>query len=173
MGRSLNMTRLRTERVAIGAVFTTLALILSYVESMIPVFFPVPGMKLGLTNLLIVFALYFWDGKQAFIINVMRILLVTFLFGSPSTLIFSLSGCVLSFIVMMIMKKMEKFSIVGVSMAGGVFHNVGQLAAAIAVVSNTKLIYYLPPLMISGVITGFLIGILSSEMLKRIKKIRG
>ncbi|MCR5526964.1 MAG: Gx transporter family protein [Lachnospiraceae bacterium] len=167
------MTQLRTERIAVGAVFTALALILSYVESMIPVIFPVPGMKLGLTNLLIVFALYYWDGKQAFVINVMRILLVGFLFGNAFSIVYSLCGGVLSFIIMMLMKRSGKFSMVGVSMAGGIFHNVGQLIAAIIAVSNTKLIYYLPPLLVSGVVTGFLIGILSSEIYKRIKKIRG
>ncbi|MCR5778826.1 MAG: Gx transporter family protein [Lachnospiraceae bacterium] len=162
------MRQLRTNKVALCAVFTALAMILSYVESMIPNFFPAPGMKLGLTNLLVVFALYCWSAKEAIVINIMRIFLVGFLFGNPYSIAYSLSGCILSFLVMLLLKKTGKFSVVGISMAGGVFHNVGQIIIAYLIVSNFAIVSYLPLLIIGGLITGFLIGILSGEMLKRL-----
>ena len=162
------MRRLRTNKVALCAVFTALAMILSYVESMIPNFFPAPGMKLGLTNLLVVFALYCWSPKEALVINVMRIFLVGFLFGNPYSIAYSLAGCILSYFVMLLLKKTNKFSVVGISMAGGVFHNVGQIIVAYMVVANFGLVSYLPFLIVGGAITGFLIGILSDEMLRRL-----
>ena len=167
------MIRWQTEKIALCAVFTALAMILSYVESLVPYFFAVPGMKLGLTNLVVVYALYLFGSKEAFVINMIRIVLVGFIFGNAFSIIYSLAGGILSFISMFLMKKNERFSIIGVSMTGGVFHNVGQILVAILVVKSFSISWYLPPLMVSGLITGFLIGLISNETLKRTKGLYG
>ncbi len=167
------MTRSQTEKLTLCAVFTALAMILSYVESLVPYFFAVPGMKLGLTNLVVVYALYLFGNKEAFIINVIRIVLVGFMFGNAFSIVYSLAGGVLSFAAMSVMKRSGKFSMMGVSMAGGVFHNIGQIIVAIIVLKSFSISWYLPPLMISGLVTGFLIGIVSFETLKRTKVLFG
>ena len=148
--------------------FTALAMIFGYVEAILPISIGIPGVKLGLANLLVVFALYRLRPWEAFWINVVRIILVSFMFGNLSMMIYSLAGGVLSFAVMALLKKSGKFSIYGVSVAGGVFHNVGQLMVAMLVLETVSLVYYGPVLLISGLITGLLIGIVAQEVLKRI-----
>ncbi|MCR4746021.1 MAG: Gx transporter family protein [Lachnospiraceae bacterium] len=165
------MIRSRTEKLAACAVFVALAMILSYVESLVPYFFAVPGMKLGLTNLVVVYTLYLFGNKEAFIINIVRIILVGFMFGHAFSIIYSMAGGILSFVVMYFLKKTNGFSVMGVSMAGGVFHNVGQILVAALVLKSFSISWYLPPLMISGLITGFLIGIISNETMKRTAKL--
>ena len=167
------MTRSQTEKLTLCAVFTALAMILSYVESLVPYFFAVPGMKLGLTNLVVVYALYLFGTREAFIINVIRIVLVGFMFGNAFSIVYSLAGGVLSFLSMLLTKRSGKFSMTGVSMTGGVFHNIGQIIVAVLVLKNFSITWYLPPLMISGLVTGFLIGIVSFETLKRTKQLYG
>ncbi len=149
--------------------FLALALICSYIESLIPFHFGVPGVKLGLTNIVVVLMLYCVGAKEAFLISVLRILLAGFMFGNPFSIIYSLSGGILSFLIMLLLKRMEKLNIVSVSVAGGIFHNVGQLFIASVVVENYNLFYYMPVLLVSGFITGFLIGILAQEMVARLK----
>lgn len=165
------MIRSRTEKLAACAVFVALAMILSYVESLVPYFFAVPGMKLGLTNLVVVYTLYLFGNKEAFIINIVRIILVGFMFGHAFSIIYSMAGGILSFVVMYFLKKTNGFSVMGVSMAGGVFHNVGQILVAALVLKSFSISWYLPSLMISGLITGFLIGIISNETMKRTAKL--
>lgn len=159
-------------KVAYLGVFTALALIFSYVETLIPIHLGVPGVKLGLANLIIVVALYKVSIKEAYILSIVRVVLSGFIFANLFSVLYSLAGGILSLTVMTILKKREKFSIVGISMAGGVFHNVGQLIMAAIVLESLSIIYYLPVLLVSGVLTGFIIGILSNEMLKRIRKIQ-
>lgn len=159
-------------KVAYLGVFTALALIFSYVETLIPIHLGVPGVKLGLANLIIVVALYKVSIKEAYILSIVRVVLSGFIFANLFSILYSLAGGILSLTVMTILKKREKFSIVGISMAGGVFHNVGQLIMAAIVLESLSIIYYLPVLLVSGVLTGFIIGILSNEMLKRIRKIQ-
>lgn len=142
-----------------------LALIFSYIEILIPFNFGIPGIKLGLANLVVIVALYTVGYSYAFTINCLRILLVAFLFGNFSMAIYSLAGALLSFAVMCLLKWTKRFSIVGVSMAGGVFHNVGQVVVAAMVVENIKLFLYLPVLLIAGLITGTLIGIISYKLI--------
>ncbi len=156
------------KKVAFLGVMTTLSLILSYVESLIPVFVGIPGVKLGLANLVIVFILYRMSVKDALLISVMRILLSGFMFGNLMSILFSLAGTFFSICIMYLMKKMEGFSILGVSIAGACMHNLGQLCVAAFVVQTARLIYYFPILLISGVITGLLIGILVRLMLQYI-----
>lgn len=145
------------------------ALILSYVESLIPFAFGIPGMKLGLPNAAILIVLYLYGWQQALIINVLRIVVSGFLFGSMFGILFSLAGAIISFFVMCIFKKADFFSIKGVSICGGVSHNIGQMLVAVYVVKTSGILYYLPVLMIGGLITGILIGIISENIIPRIR----
>ena len=152
------------------ALLTTTALILSYVESLIPFFMGVPGMKLGLANLAVVFCIYHLGLKEAWLLNFMRICLSGLLFGNMFSILFSLCGAVISFIAMVVCKKLH-FSIYGVSIAGGVFHNIGQLLVAIFIVQNVSVSIYGPFLLISGLVTGALIGYISKLFLHYVEKI--
>lgn len=149
---------------------TTLALILSYLESLIPIFVGIPGVKLGLANLVIVFLLYRMKIQDAILVSVMRILLSGFMFGNMMSIIFSLVGSIFSIGAMCLFKRWKGFSIVGVSIAGGCAHNFGQLCVAAFVVQTSRIIYYFPILMISGILTGFVIGVLLQSTLKYIPK---
>ena len=161
----------KKNRAAVFGVFTALALIFSYVELLIPINFGIPGAKLGLANLVIVIVLYKTDWKEALLLSVVRIILAGFLFGNLFGILYSLAGGILSLAVMTLLKKTGAFSVIGVSMAGGVSHNVGQLIIAMLVVETYAVGYYLPVLLITGLITGTLIGIAGREMLKRIDRI--
>ena len=160
-------------RVAYFGVFTALALIFSYVETLIPINFGVWGMKLGLANLIIVIALYKMGTGEAFLLSVVRVLLSGFLFGNYFSIIYSLAGAILSLSVMAGLKRAGGFSGIGVSISGGVFHNIGQLIVAMLVVETFSVIYYVPVLLAAGLVTGLLIGIAASEMLKRLKNLKG
>ena len=155
-------------KVAYLGVFLALALICSYVESLIPFYFGIPGVKLGLTNLVVVLMLYCVGTKEALLISVLRIVLSGFLFGNMFSILYSLAGGLLSFIVMVLLKKMVKSSMVFVSVCGGIFHNVGQLIVAAIVVENYNIFYYFPILLLAGFLTGCLIGIAAQEMRRRI-----
>ncbi|MDD2980384.1 MAG: Gx transporter family protein [Hespellia sp.] len=155
-------------KVAYYGVFTALALIFSYVETLIPISFGVPGVKLGLANLIIVVAIYKLSGREAAVLSIVRVVLAGFLFGSMFSILYSLAGTLLSLAVMTALKKSGRFSVMGVSMAGGVFHNIGQLIVAMLVVETYQVGYYLPVLLIAGLLTGFVIGIISNEVLKRL-----
>lgn len=155
-------------KVAYFGVFTALALIFSYIETLIPFQFGIPGVKLGLANLIIVLALYKMGVREAFLLSVVRVLLSGFLFGNYFSILYSLAGGLLSLAVMTLVKKDSGFSVMGVSIAGGVFHNVGQLITAMLVVETFSVIYYIPVLLIAGMLTGLLIGIVVNEMLKRL-----
>lgn len=159
-------------RVAYFGVFTALALIFSYVETLIPFNFGIPGIKLGLANLIIVIALYKMKLSEVYLLSVVRVLLNGFIFGNYFSIIYSLAGGLLSLTVMALLKKKGGFSILGISMAGGVMHNVGQLIIAMIIVETFSVVYYVPVLLISGLITGFVIGIASGEMLKRLVNIQ-
>ncbi len=148
--------------------FLSLALILSYIESLIPFHFGIPGAKLGLTNLCVVVMLYCVGTKEAFFISVLRIILTGFLFGNPFSILYGLSGGVLSFAAMLLCKRAQKLNAVSVSVAGGVFHNIGQLMIASAIVENYNLFFYLPALLLAGFVTGFLIGVLAQELIRRL-----
>ena len=159
-------------RVAHFGVYTALALIFSYVETLIPINFGIPGVKLGLANLIIVVALYKMSAKEAYALSIVRVVLAGFIFANLFSIIYSLAGGLLSLTVMALLKKSNRFSTIGISMAGGVFHNVGQLIMAILVLESFNIAYYFPVLMISGVATGILIGIIANEMLKRLRKLQ-
>ena len=128
-------------------------------------------MKLGLANLVVVVTLYTMGAPMAFAVSMIRIVLVSATFGSLSAMLYSLAGGLLSFAGMILLKKIPNFSMVGVSVAGGLLHNMGQLIVAMAVVENIHLVSYLPPLMIAGTVTGMLIGIISGQVVPRIKHV--
>ncbi len=156
------------DRVAYFGIFTALALIFSYVETLIPISFGIPGVKLGLANLIIVIVLYKTALKDACMLSVVRVLLAGFLFGNYFSIIYSLAGALLSLFVMAMLKKAGGFSVIGVSIAGGVSHNIGQLIVAMLVVETFQVAYYVPVLLTAGLITGCVIGILAQEMLRRL-----
>ena len=158
-------------KVAIFGVFVSLALIFSYVETLIPFHVGIPGVKLGLANLIIVIAMYKMSLKEAYLLSVTRIILSGFMFGNLFSIIYSLAGGLLSLSVMALLKKLGGFSVMGVSIAGGVMHNVGQLIIAMIVVETFNVIYYVPVLLVSGLVTGMIIGIIAGEMLKRLVNI--
>ena len=159
-------------KVAYFGVFTALALIFSYVETLIPIHLGIPGVKLGLANLIIVITLYKMGTKEAYILSVVRIVLAGFIFANMFSILYSMAGGLLSLTVMVFLKRIDKFSVMGISMAGGVFHNIGQLIMAAIVLESLSITYYLPVLLVSGVLTGFLIGFIANEMLKRLGKIQ-
>ena len=153
-------------RVAYFGVFTALALIFSYVETLIPVNLGIPGVKLGLANLIIVVALYKMRLSEAYLLSVVRVLLAGFIFGNYFSIIYSLAGGLLSLTVMALLKKWGGFSLQGISIAGGVFHNIGQLIVAAVVVETFSVTYYFPVLLVAGLLTGLVIGIVAEMMLK-------
>ena len=155
------------------AMLVALAMIFSYVESLIPINFGIPGMKLGVANLVTVTGLYFLELPEVFLVVIMRILLTGFLFGNGMSIIYSLAGGILSLLMMAIIKRINEFSMIGVSIMGGVSHNIGQIIVASIVVENLKLVYYLPALLIAGAVTGFVMGILSKKILPTIQKEAG
>ena len=144
-----------------------LAIIFGYVEMLLPVFFVVPGMKLGLANLVTVFVLYRYRAKEAAVISLIRIVVIGFLLANLFSILYSLAGAALSLLCMTAARRFSGLSIVGVSILGGVTHNLGQLIVAALVVENGNVFYYFPALLISGLVTGALIGIVTGEILKR------
>ena len=156
-------------RVAMTAIMVALAMIFSYVEALIPINFGIPGIKLGLANLVVVVALYTLNWPLAALIALVRIILSGLLFGNLASLVYSLAGGFLSFVVMALLKKIKGFSVIGVSIAGGVCHNIGQIIAAWFMLGSFKIVYYLPVLIISGAVTGVIIGILSKICLTRLR----
>lgn len=152
---------MNSKKIALCGLLTSLAILMGYVEMLIPMPLIVPGIKLGLANVIVVITMYSLGPKTAFFISLVRVLLCGLLFAGFAGLLYSLAGAVLSFAVMALLYKTGKMSITGVSVAGGVFHNVGQIIVAALVVENIKMAYYLPFLLVSGVVTGFLIGVVS------------
>ena len=160
---------METRKIARMGLLVALSMILSYVESLIPAFVAVPGVKVGLANIVVIFALYTLEPIEALIVSLLRVILSSFLFGSVLSLLYSLSGALLSLGGMILMKKLKIFSTTVVSVTGGVLHNVGQILVACLVLETDVLLYYLPVLILSGVITGAVIGIIASLVIKRLE----
>ena len=167
--RSLTETR-GSARIAACGVLTALALIFSYIEFLVPLPIAIPGIKLGLANIVCLVCLYALGEKHAFLINVTRIALAALLFGSVFSALYALAGGVVSFAVMVLLKRTKRFSVCGVSMAGGVFHNLAQLAVAGLLVESAQVFYYFPVLLLSGMATGIGIGILATLILRSIAR---
>ena len=159
----------KTKKIATYGVMAALAMILSYVEMQLPAFVAIPGVKMGLTNIVVIVALYKMGNKSAIFINIVRIIAVSLLFGTLMSFAFSFAGGMLSTLVMIFLKKTDKFSTVGVSVAGGITHNIGQILAAMLLLNTKAIIWYLPVLWLSGILSGLLIGLIGAIIVKRIK----
>ncbi len=157
---------MKTRTIAIYGLLIALALLLSYVEARLPAFFAVPGVKLGLTNIVVLIALYLLGNGAAIGINLLRVLLVGFLFGNGMSLAYSAAGALLSGLTMILLKK--RFHLVTVSVAGGLMHNVGQILVAMWVLETTQIAWYLVVLWFSGMISGAVIGLIGYEMVRRL-----
>lgn len=164
-------TRISTKKIALCGVLTALAMIFSYIESVIPVPIPVPGIKLGVANIAVITILYVLGVKEAIVINLLRIVLTSLLFGNVNSFLFSISGAALSLAIMIIMKKLDFFSCIGVSVCGGVMHNIGQIIAAVFIMGSEVIVFYLPVLIVSGVFTGVVIGVVSGIVAKHVRKV--
>ena len=160
-----------TRRVAVSGLLLAAALVLSYVESLVPFFFGVPGMKLGLPNLAVVLLLSADDKRAALVINILRIVISGLLFGSMFGILFSISGAAVSYIVMIVTMKTGRFGIPGVSVAGGVSHNLAQLSVVALVVKTSGIVYYSPVLIFAGILTGMAIGTAASVISGPLKQI--
>jgi len=159
----------KSKRVAVCGVLTALAMIFSYIEALIPIPIGIPGVKLGIANIAIIAVIYIVGDADAVIVNFLRIVLTGILFGNFYSFLFSLVGGMLSVILMILFKKTKKLSMVGVSMIGGVAHNVGQIVAAVFLMDNAEIAYYLPILIVAGVVTGIIIGCVGQLVTKRIE----
>ena len=159
---------MKTGKLTVMALTTALAMILSFIESQIPAFVAVPGVKVGLANIAVVFALYKLGWKEAVAVSLVRVVLVSMLFGSLASMFYSLAGAALSLIGMGLLKMSGKFTEIVVSVAGGILHNIGQIAMACLILETDVLRYYLPFLLLSGTVAGVVIGVISAIMVKRI-----
>ena len=153
------------------ALLTATAMILSYVESLLPSF-GIPGVKIGLANIAVIFTLFRLGWKEGIAVSLVRVLLVTLLFSSPAALAYSAAGAVLSLVVMALLRRIRVFSTVGVSVAGGVAHNAGQILVAMWLLETDTLIYYLPVLVVAGVAGGILTGLCAALLIRRIPDIK-
>ena len=163
---------MKTKKVAFLGLSIALAMILSFVESQIPALVAIPGIKVGLPNLVIVFLLYRIGWKEAVIVSIIRTLLVSILFGNIQMLTFSIAGAALSLASMILLKKTNWFSTVTVSIVGGICHNIGQIVAAIIWTQTAGIATYLPVLLVSGTVAGTVIGLVSGMLVERLKKWR-
>lgn len=167
---SNNKRTLTTKQMVTLSALVAVAMILSYIESMIPAFVAVPGVKMGLSNIATVFALYALGWPYAICVSLVRVLLSALLFGNTVSLIYSLSGAILALTSMILLKKLNCFSSVGISVVGGLCHNVGQVAAACVVMETAAISLYIIPLTISGTIAGVVIGLIAGNLVERVKK---
>ena len=156
------------KKVSLYGILVSLAFIASYIEVLIPFNFHIPGMKLGLANIVVLAALYTGGAKAGITVSIIRIILVGLTFGNPYSAIYGLSGGVMSLAVMIVLKKTDFFGMTGVSMAGGVAHNIGQLLCAMILLKLPAVFTYLSYLILVGTVTGALIGIIDEEVLKRL-----
>ena len=159
---------MKTQKIALTGLLIALALILSYLESLVPLSFAIPGIKLGLPNLVIVFALYRLKPPVAAAISLLRVALVALLFGSALSLAYSAAGAVVSLVVMLLLKRTGRFGCTGVSVAGAVVHNLAQIATAALLLETPSLAWYFPVLCLSGTVAGVVIGLLAALLAKRV-----
>ncbi|MCM1260444.1 MAG: Gx transporter family protein [Prevotella sp.] len=155
-----------TKRFAILSIMIGLSLVLSYVDSLIPIVVTIPGIKLGLANIATIYVLYRLGIKEAIIASILRVFLSALLFGTVVTLSYSLVGAILSLLTMILLKKYTSFHAITISIVGAVMHNMGQIGVAILIMSTKEIIYYLPILVITGVISGIGVGLLAILVLK-------
>lgn len=160
---------MKASKLSLLALSVALAMILSFVESQVPSFVAVPGVKMGLANVVVVFALYRLGWKEALVISAIRVFLVGLMFGSGVSLLYSSAGAAVSFLAMAVLKKTGIFSHTAVSVAGGVMHNMGQITMASILMTTDILKYYAPFLVFSGTLSGIVIGLLAAVLVRRIE----
>ena len=165
----MNKRKQNTKKLTLLALTASVAMVLSAVEAQLPAFTTVPGVKVGLANIAVIFALYKFGTKEAITISLVRILTVSILFGNASSLIYSLAGAVLSFAIMLLLKKLTPLGTVSVSVAGGLSHNVGQIITACLIMETHAIAYWLPFLFLSGTIAGVATGVAAALLIKRIQ----
>ena len=158
------------KKISFMGIFLSVSLVLSYLESLIPFFFGIPGMKLGLSNALVMILLYLYGIKECALVNILRIIITGMLFGNAFSVVYSLSGALFSLLVMVLLKKTLKPDIAVNSICGGMAHNAGQLLIAALLFGSPYLLYYLPFLLLFGFASGGLIGIISRGCLFKIKR---
>ena len=159
---------MKASKLSLAALSVSLAMILSFVESQIPAFVAIPGVKIGLTNIVVIYALYKLGWKYAAVISFVRVLLVGMLFVNGVSIAYSLAGAAVSFAVMVLLMRAKVFSTAAVSVAGGVMHNMAQIGMACIIMETNLLTYYAPFLLISGTLAGIAIGVISAIMIKRV-----
>ena len=165
-------SREMTRRVAVSGLLITMMLVLGYVESLIPAVSGVPGIKLGLSNGVLIFAIYMLDLPTAWTLMVLKVLLSGLLFGGVNTILYALAGGTLSMLAMTLLSRVKGMHPVTVSMIGGVMHNVGQVLVAIALLHTQQLYYYMAILMLVGLACGALTGICASSVMKHLSKMK-
>lgn len=158
----------RVRKMTLLALTVSFALILSFIESRVPAFVAIPGIKVGLANIAVIFTLYKLGLKEAITVSVIRVVIVSMLFGSPVSLMYSAAGALLSICSMVILKKLTRLTEIAVSVAGGVMHNVGQITMASILLDTNVVVYYLPFLILSGTVAGIAVGVASAILIKRI-----
>lgn len=149
-----------------------LAMVLGFVETLIPINLGIPGMKLGLANIVVVIALFLFDIKTAVVVSILRIILIAMTFGNMSMMFYSIAGTSLSLLSMIAISKIKSFSLISVSIVGGIMHNVGQIICAAFVVRTNGVFTYLPVLMIAGLVSGALIGIVAGLISVRLTNVK-
>ena len=157
----------KTKRLVLLAMLTAVAMILSYVESLLPSV-GIPGVKMGLANIAVIFVRFRFGWKEAAALSLVRVVLVSLLFGSVGAMLYSLAGAVLSLAVMALLRRIDRFSTVGISVAGGVAHNAGQILMAMLILQTKQLLGYLPVLAVSGIAGGVLTGLAAALLIRRI-----
>ena len=162
---------MKIKKIALLGLVTALAMIMSYIESFLPLSFAIPGIKMGLANIVIVFVLYRAGLREACLVSVVRAILVSLLFGNVMSLAYSLAGAGLSLAGMGLLKRLDSFSVVGVSVTGAILHNAGQILMAILLLGTEQIAYYFPALAISGVVTGICIGVVAGLVMRRMEKL--
>ena len=162
---------MKAKRTAFLGLSIALAMIFSFVESRVPTFIPIPGVKLGLCNVVVIFTLFTLGAPSAICVSLLRVILSSILFGNAAAFFYSLAGAILSLGAMILLGRLRFFSEIGISVVGGVTHNVGQLLMAWLILGTGGVMYYLPVLLIAGSIAGALIGLLSAYLCKRASKL--
>ena len=157
----------KTKRLVLLSMLTAVAMILSYVESLLPSV-GIPGVKMGLAQIAGIFALFRFGWKEAAALSLVRVVLVSLLFGSVGAMLYSLAGAVLSLAVMALLRRIDRFSTVGISVAGGVAHNAGQILMAMLILQTKQLLGYLPVLAVAGIAGGVLTGLAAALLIRRI-----
>jgi len=167
-------TMSRVKKIILISLLVSQAMVLSFIESMIPLNFSVPGAKLGLANIVTLTSLYLFSFRETLLIIVLRTVMTAFISGSFSMFLYSISGALLSFLMMYLLIHFasEKVSTVGVSIVGAIFHNLGQLAMAALIIQNIKIVLYLPFLMVAGIATGFIVGASVKYLMKYLMRVK-